>query len=159
MLKSLLLALCLMFLPASVLASQVTGRVSDEATGDPLVGAILAVEGTRLGAVTGLDGSYSIAGLEVGQYTVVVSYIGYDSRTQSVTVTQSGATADFSLTSSPVEVDAVTIVGSRFRPRTQITSPVAVDNLQFHELAATGQVSLDHMLAYKVPSYNVSQQT
>ena len=159
MLRSLLLALCLMLLPASVLASQVTGRVSDEATGDPLVGAILAVEGTRLGAVTGLDGSYSIAGLEVGQYTVVASYIGYDSRTQSVTVTQSGATADFSLTSSPVEVDAVTIVGSRFRPRTQITSPVAVDNLQFHELAATGQVSLDHMLAYKVPSYNVSQQT
>ncbi|MDP6019022.1 MAG: carboxypeptidase-like regulatory domain-containing protein, partial [Candidatus Latescibacteria bacterium] len=76
--KSNVLALCLILLPASVFASQVRGQVSDEATGDALVGAIVAVEGTKLGAVAGLDGSYSIDGIQAGQHTVVASYVGYD---------------------------------------------------------------------------------
>ncbi|MBT4097280.1 MAG: TonB-dependent receptor [Gemmatimonadetes bacterium] len=157
--RSHILTLCLMLLPTSVLALQIHGKVSDAATGDALVGATVVVEGTRLGAVTDLSGSYSIEGLQAGQHTVVASYIGYDSESQAVTVTESGATADFSLTNSPVAIESVTIVGSRFRPRTQITSAVPIDNLQARELISTGQVSLDHMLAYKVPSYNVSQQT
>ncbi len=157
--KSHVLTLCLMLLPASAFALQIRGNVSDTATGDALVGATVTIEGTRLGAVTGLSGSYAIDGLQAGRHTVVAAYIGYDSASQVVTVTESGATADFSLTSSPVEVESVTIVGSRFRPRTQITSPVPIDNLQARDLISTGQVSLDHMLAYKVPSYNVSQQT
>ncbi len=61
--KSHVLTLCLMLLPASVLALQIRGNVSDAATGDALVGATVSIEGTMLGAVTGLSGSYSIAGL------------------------------------------------------------------------------------------------
>ena len=147
-----------MLLPASVLALQIRGNVSDAATGDALVGATVVIEGTKLGAVTGLSGSYSVDGVQAGQHTVVAAYIGYDSESQIITVTESGATADFYLTSSPVELESVTIVGSRFRPRTQITSPIPIDNLQIRDLVTTGQVSLDHMLSYKVPSYNVSQQ-
>lgn len=157
--KLQVLTLCLMLLPVSVLATQIRGQVTDAETGDALVGATLAVEGTRRGAATGQDGSYSIDGLSAGEHTVVASYIGYDSQSRAVTVTEGGATADFSLSSTPLEVDAVTIVGSRFRPRTLITSPLPVDNLKVDELISTGQVSLDHMLSYKVPSYNVSQQT
>ena len=46
-----------------------------------------------------------------------------------------------------------------FKPRAVIRSPVPIDNLKIRELQSTGQNGLDHMLTYKVPSYNALQQT
>ena len=59
----------------------VTGIVLDE-HGDPVIGASVAVQGSKSGAVTDIDGKFSI---EVAPGAVLtVSYVGYETQTMSV---------------------------------------------------------------------------
>ena len=90
----------------------VSGTVTD-GNGNALFGANVTVEGTASGAATGADGSYSVDGVESGTYTVTASYIGFESASISVSVDGS-ATANFSLASSAVAGNAVSVLGSRF---------------------------------------------
>ena len=139
----------------SAQAAQVTGKVTDAQTGDPLVGCNILVQGTFEGTTSLDDGSYS---LEANPGDVlVVSYIGYV--TQEINVEEGATSIDISLKTDVLRQEGVAVVGSRFKSRTVITSPVPIDNLKIRELQSTGQNGLDHMLSYKVPSYNASQQT
>lgn len=66
----------------------IKGRLSDVATGRALPGANVQLEGTSLGAATGLNGNYIIPDVQVGHYTIKVSYVGYKSRTKKVLLTK-----------------------------------------------------------------------
>ena len=52
------------------------GTVLD-ANDQPVIGAAIRIEGTRLGAASGVDGSFTIAGVPAGTYTVEVSCLSY----------------------------------------------------------------------------------
>lgn len=56
---------------------KISGAVTDQATGEPMVGVNIVVEGTVLGAATSSDGYYTILNVPVGSYTLRASYIGY----------------------------------------------------------------------------------
>ena len=73
-----------------------SGAVKDSATGEPLWGVTVTIEGTSLSAITGDDGSYSISDVEAGVYNVTASKSGYASQTRTVTV-ESDSIADFEL--------------------------------------------------------------
>ena len=60
----------------STTTATVTGLVNDE-NGTPLWGANVMVEDTDLGAATGEDGKFTFDYDPVGEYVLVVSYIGY----------------------------------------------------------------------------------
>lgn len=68
--------LCLFSAVLSGQTSTLSGIVTDESTGDPLIGATITVGTTGTGTVTDLDGKYSLE-LENGQYRVLYSYVGY----------------------------------------------------------------------------------
>ena len=57
---------------------KVTGRVVDSA-GEPLIGATIMVEGTKEGAVTDIDGNFTIN--TTSKAKLVISYVGYTTRT------------------------------------------------------------------------------
>jgi outer membrane receptor protein involved in Fe transport len=57
----------------------IRGVVTDAATGDPLPGVNVFIEGTTLGGSTGMDGSYVIIGVRPDTYNVIFSFIGYES--------------------------------------------------------------------------------
>jgi iron complex outermembrane receptor protein len=62
--------------PCSVKAT-ITGRVTDSASGEALVGAIIQIEPLHRGMATGSDGAFVMRNVPTGEYTVYVSYIGY----------------------------------------------------------------------------------
>ena len=136
-----------------------TGRVIDASTGGGLAGANVTVGGTALGSASDDNGYYTISGIEAGSYSVSASYIGYESSASSVEVSDSDVTVNFSLTGSSIDVSSVSVIGSRFKPRTQITTAVPVDNLSIRDLKNTGHVTVEQMLTYRLPSYNSQQQT
>jgi TonB-linked SusC/RagA family outer membrane protein len=76
----------------------ITGVISDEKKGETLVGATILAKGTTVGAVTDIDGKFSISVPE-GTTTLVVSYVGYEAQeiavgaSNIVDVTLSEATA------------------------------------------------------------------
>ncbi len=60
-------------------AQTVSGVITDEATGDPLIGVTVLEEGTTNGTVSDADGSYSLA-LGKSPATLVFSFVGYSTQ-------------------------------------------------------------------------------
>lgn len=58
---------------------RIIGRMVDAETGEALIGVTVMLEGTKLGAVTDLDGNFVIKRVPVGKYTLVASSVGYTS--------------------------------------------------------------------------------
>ena len=87
---------------AQVTTSAMTGKVTDS-TGETVIGAsVQAVHepsGTRYGAVTNVDGRYSIQGMRTGgPYRVEISYVGYQKVTVTDVTLSLGATYDLPVT-------------------------------------------------------------
>ena len=129
----------------------VSGTVTDGA-GNALFGANVTVEGTSSGAATAADGSYSVDGVSSGAYTVTASYIGYESASVSVNVDGS-ATANFSLASSAVSGNSVSVLGSRFA-RNVDEQAVPVEVITELEIRASGFTETNDLLQALIPSYN-----
>ena len=67
------------FLPQSIVAQTIKGRVTDAITGETLIGAaVKVVEIPSAGAETNIDGEFSININQSGRYTIQTSYIGYE---------------------------------------------------------------------------------
>ena len=91
--------------------STVSGTVTD-ADGNALPGANVVVEGTALGAAATLSGAYSVS-IPNGPYTVTASVVGYTSESATVKVSDSNASASFSLASSSVALGGVEVLADR----------------------------------------------
>ena len=95
------LALALLASPALAVgqgAGIIRGRISDAATGAPLVGVQVRVDGTPIGAQTGTDGTYTITGAPAGSRFLSTRRLGYAPQRVAVTVPETGdATQDFAL--------------------------------------------------------------
>lgn len=134
----------------------VSGTVS-EADG-ALIGATVAVQGMSMGTTTDLDGNYSID-LPEGNYTLEVSYTGYETSTRAVTVSSGSDThADFILAEGVMLTDIV-VTGTRSRPRTAISSPVPVDNFTSEVIERQGNGDLTENLKNLVPSFTATPLT
>ena len=65
----------------------ISGKVVDFENGDPLSGATVRVEGKTWSALTNENGEYVLNKVPVGTYTLVISYVGYNTeRIQKLTV-------------------------------------------------------------------------
>ena len=145
----------LLLFALQIQAQTITGNIIDADTEEPLIGASILVRGTSTGAVTDFNGDFS---LEVGNMPVdlLVSYTGYADQTVSV---NSAADAIQIRLASGLKLDEVVVTGSRGKPRTILTSPVPIDNINAAELKASGQRTVNDMINYKIPSFNSTPQT
>lgn len=88
----------------------IRGRISDAATGAPLVGVQVRVEGTTAGAQTGQDGTYTITGVAPGSRALTTRRVGYAPARVAVTVPADGAaTQDFALNMVAATLDEVVV--------------------------------------------------
>jgi outer membrane receptor protein involved in Fe transport len=108
----------LSLLPAQVF-SQTTGSIGgtvvDAKDKAPLPGAIVKIEGTTKAVQTDANGAFVFLNLEVGNYNVVVTYVGYTtSRKVGVKVSVDQRTnEDFEMSEAGVRTDTLEIVAQR----------------------------------------------
>ncbi len=131
---------------------EINGQVKDK-SGEPIVGASILIKGTSTGTVTDINGNFSL-NVEVGQI-LVISFVGFGQ--QEITV--SGDPINVVLEEDVAGLESVVVVGSRGRPRTVIESPVPIDNIDANSLRQSGQVNLEQIINYRIPSFNSSNQT
>ena len=98
----------------------VTGTVVD-GTGEPLIGVSVQVKGTSTGAITDLDGRFSIPNVSAGS-TLVVSYIGYS--TQEIKVGNQ-STFDITMADDAQLLEEVVVIGYGAVRRKDLTGSVA----------------------------------
>ncbi len=85
----------------------ISGYLKDAKDGESLIGATVIVEGTGNGAVSNTYGYYSIT-LAEGNYTLIVSYIGYQTQRKEVSLT-SNQKLDFEMGLEGQELEEVVI--------------------------------------------------
>jgi hypothetical protein len=106
--------LLLLLLPTLALAQsgKLRGQITDQETGEALIGANVIIVGTSFGAATDVNGEYIILNLNAGTYEVKCSYIGYQTKTISnVRINADLTTAlNFELPAEGVQVGTVEVV-------------------------------------------------
>jgi TonB-linked SusC/RagA family outer membrane protein len=112
----LLCLLCMQAAPA-----QVTGKVVDNDSGEPLIGATVLVQGTNTGTVTDLEGNFSI-NASTGD-VLQITYTGYTP--QNVTVGSQTADLEIRLAFG-VAIDEVVVTGYSSQRKQDITGAVSV---------------------------------
>ncbi len=95
---------------------KVSGTVVD-AAGEPIIGASVMVQGTSQGAVTDLDGRFTIADVPSGG-KLVVSYVGFRTQTISLGGQQ---TVKVTLQEDRQNLDEVVVVGYGVQRKTDVT--------------------------------------
>ncbi|NND70714.1 MAG: TonB-dependent receptor [Rhodothermales bacterium] len=143
-----------LLIPAAAAQVELRGTVTDAETGQAIIGATIVVSGSARGTAADLDGVFV---LRVGSLPVDlrISSIGY----QATDIT---VTTDDPLTIqlvAGIDLDELVVVGSKGQPRTVLTSMVPIDNINAAELSVSGQLTVDQMINFRVPSYNSSNQT
>ncbi len=96
-------------------SGKISGTVVDVATGAPLPGATVRVDGTRLGAAAGSDGYYTIINVPPGRHTVVASMVGFATvRAEQVSVSVDRTTrVDFELREEVIEGEEIVVEARR----------------------------------------------
>jgi iron complex outermembrane receptor protein len=124
-LKNLFSAIFALLLP--VLASaqiSVSGKITDQQTGQSLTGATISIQNSSTATIADAAGKYSFNNLYAGNYTLKVTYIGYQIAEKSL-VLKTSQTINFALNLSTIISDEVTVNGTRAAKN----SPMAYTNL------------------------------
>jgi iron complex outermembrane receptor protein len=114
-----------MLLP--VLASaqfSVSGKVTDQQTGEPLSGATIRIQNANISTSSGKDGHYTLTNLKADNYSLKISYIGYEATVKTVSL-KGNSTVDFSLNVASIINDEVTVNATR----AALNAPIAFTNL------------------------------
>lgn len=126
--KRYLPILMLLVLPTVMVAGttgKLAGRVTDENTGEALVGATVIIDGTSLGAAADIEGYYVILNIPPGNYAVSSMSVGYIKRTVDNIQVQVDltTTVNFRLSQTILEVgDEVVVTAERPLVRRDLTS-------------------------------------
>jgi iron complex outermembrane recepter protein len=151
---SITFALLLTVLSFASAQKTISGKVTAAPKDDVLFLATVQVKGTLLGAVTDLNGRYTLEVPENAK-TLVFSYTGFISQEVAIT----GTEINVSL-SEGVELTNITVVGSRNASRTKLETPAAVDVIPVAQVAnEMGQVDIQQILTFIAPSFQSARQT
>ena len=134
-LTRIVLPILLSFFLSPLFAQSIRGRVFDSHTGEPLIGANVALEHTHYTTSVQLDGSFTFKRVPAGKYVVIVSTIGYvTSKSDEVEAGRSDQYLSISLqptaiTMQEVQVSTLGGAGSDGRARRLEQNSNVVENL------------------------------
>jgi TonB-dependent starch-binding outer membrane protein SusC len=135
---------------ASIMAQNVTGKISDE-KGEPLIGVSVIVKGTNTGGITDVDGKYSVAADKSG--TLVFSFIGYLTKEEAI---DGRSTIDMILATDEKALSEVVVVGYGVQKKVTVTGAVA--QLQGEKIIKSPAMDISNSLAGRLPGLVVIQQ-
>jgi TonB-linked SusC/RagA family outer membrane protein len=148
---SIILLLTVFPLKAQEDKLKVSGQVTDSESGLPLTGATIIVEGANIGAVTNVEGIYSIEAPS-SRSVLQASFIGYQTQNETL----SGRTSvNFALKPEAVELDEIAVVGYGVQKRSNITG--AISSVKVENLENKSQLRLDQVLQGMSSGVFVSQ--
>lgn len=155
--------LCIMFLICSVSAfsagaadfqQAVTGKVTDAATGEALIGVTVLVKGTTTGALTDINGNFSIPSASRTPVTLQVSFIGYAA--QEVQATP-GTSVSIALALEVNQIQEVVVVGYGVQKKESVVG--AITQVSTQALVQSGTTNVTNAIAGKLSGVLTIQQT
>lgn len=118
----------------------VRGFVYDEQTGEPIIFTNVVLKGTTIGAATDVNGYYSISKIAPGNYTLQVTYLGYDTAQKAISVVRDQIlTEKLYIKRSAIQIREFEVSGEKQEARTQVRMGVTkLTPRQIERLPAIG---------------------
>ena len=92
---------------------RIRGKVTNAASGAAVPNAQVLITSEKLGAVSGIDGTYLITNVAPGARTVRVRALGYQVIDKAVAVTANGTTTvDFAVVAAPIALNEIVVTGT-----------------------------------------------
>ena len=136
--------------------STVSGKVSDSSN-NPIINAIVEIQGSANSVKTSSDGSFKITSKE-NNGVLVISYLGFESLQVSFSGSQD--LGSITLTTSTSEIEEVVVVGKGIVDLVKDRkTPVAVSTIKGAEIQAKIGASDITQVFVNTPSVNVSGQS
>lgn len=142
-----MMAVCLMIAIGASGQYVISGRVTDHEDGGVLPGAHVVAEGTFQGNFTNRDGVFQLDGLSAGAYQIIVSFLGYETKEQTVYV-HSDTTLHVALHRRAMQTEEVVVSALRAGGR----APATYSNLGREELQSRNMGQDLPMLLTQTPS-------
>ncbi len=150
--KGLIVVVCLMGIGIQASAQKtLSGKLTDQETGDPLIGANIMIKGTDVGTVTDFDGNYTLE-YEGESPVLVVSYVGYKSIEVPV---ENATTLDIPLEVDAANLESVVVIGYGQTRKKDLTTAVAT--LSSEDIQDQAVNSFDQALVGKIAGVQVLQ--
>jgi iron complex outermembrane receptor protein len=131
-LKKIYSAIFALLLPMLAAAQfTVSGKITDEHTGQPLPGATLILQTMQLAptTVSSSNGNYEFTNIKAGSYVLKVSYVGYQLAQKTFNL-NGNLTVNLSLAPSTFTADEITVNATRASAK----SPTAFTNLKRQDI-------------------------
>jgi TonB-dependent starch-binding outer membrane protein SusC len=143
---------------AAATGGRVTGKVTATTGAEPVPGAAVTVVGSRIGAITGPDGQYTIVNVPAGTHVVRAQRIGFSPDSQSVTVAE-GQTVTANLTLGAVATKLTEVVSIGYGTATRKELTGAVSSVSSEEITRQPVPSVDQALIGRAPGVQVTTQS
>ena len=97
---------------ATAQEGEITGTISDASTEQSLPGASVLILESQVGTSADVEGDYTITGVEPGEKTLRVSFVGYQTMERTITLEPGETvTADFQLQPTAQDLEEVVVTG------------------------------------------------
>lgn len=115
----------------------------------PLASANIVVVGTEYATFTDSDGEFIINTIPPGQYRLLVSHVGYQTSSDTITVPRNGeAYMRIVLQEDALNSTAVVVSGTRYK-QDRVNNPVVVGIVDSKQLDATQSIAISEGLNYQ----------
>lgn len=139
---NLLLILIFFIIPITGFSFNISGKVLDIKSKKPIEFATIWVEGTGIGAVTDVNGTFLITNISEGNYEIVLRCLGYTEKKEKIYLTKN-VNVVFYLSETSLALDEVTVTAERKAndaATTYTLNRTALDHLQ--SVSVTDALSL-----------------
>ncbi|MFQ5864342.1 MAG: TonB-dependent receptor domain-containing protein [bacterium] len=141
---------------------EIKGQITDAQTGEPIANVNVALQGTSLGAATSNSGTFFIKRVPVGEYSLIVSRIGYQTAQRTIVVKANEVQQlAIQLSIEPIEFSAIVVermmlIGDRNKIN---EIPGSAHYLSREDLEAQRLLFDDvHLVLRQVPGINIQEE-
>jgi hypothetical protein len=130
----------LMPLSAYAQLGSIKGFVYDKDNGEPCMFANVSIQGTSYGAATDVNGYFTIPKIADGEYTLIITYVGYDSIAEAFSIVNGKIySKNYYMSKSAFVLDEAVVSAEREEMRTQTRiAIVKVSPTQIKQLPSIG---------------------
>ena len=143
--------ICLCFLTGLAVAQnrQVTGTVTAEEDGMPVIGASVQVKGTKMGVITDVDGNFTLRNVPASAKTLVISFVGMQAQEVGIT----GKPLKIALKSDSELLDEVVVTGMQKMDKRLFTG--AATRLNSDDVKLDGMADISRSLEGRAAGVSV----
>ena len=132
------------------------GKVIDAADGYPIIGASVVVDGTKLGAITDVDGNFELK-IPKKKCDIVISCIGYEDEVMVYTLNNASSFGRIVMSANAEQLADVVVTGVYERRKESFTGSSAT--FKTDELKAVGSSNVLQSLKTLDPSFKMMEST